>query len=300
MNFNHSNKKSDENEGQIMVITLLILTIIVIIVVSVVLVVGRDVEQQVTTREYEKYLDSAEQSIIDTISSFDIPNYELSELVNDPTLSCTLLGSEATCIFDDPDKSSRVVMTVRDSKDIEEYVLAKDEMFTMFLGGYDGIIRMSWTGETAMVYSLDFKRDGKFMSIKDVYDQKGIFTERGDDPLSGASSHAIAFRQYLPDFSISNEFVLSDTTGLLATDELVSLSFRPIIEDENTFTILDVVTSGTIDDQMRIYTATGFALDVEDFGESPAPTVVSKVPLYPQIPAIFDYVLLSPDAVVKN
>jgi hypothetical protein len=295
-------------EGQIMVVTLLVLTVIIIIVVSVVLVVGQDVEQQVATREYEKYLDQAEKKIIDTISLFDVPDYDLSTLVTNPgqigSTSCTSIDKGVNCNFVDEANLAQVDLEIRDTKNIEEYVLGKDELFTMNLGDYDGRIRVSWTGNTAMAFSIDFMRNGEYMTIKDVYDGLGIFEESGNDPLNdnppALANHPIEFRQYLPDTSRSTEFTISETQGLLVTDEIINLSYRPIIEEENSFTLLDVVVVGNIDDQMRIYTSTGYASDVATFGESPAPTVITKIPLYPQVPSLFDYVLLTSDGVNKN
>ncbi len=297
---NNLKLKITENKGQIMVITLLVLTIITIIVVSVILVVSKDVEQQTTTQEYEKYLDKAEQTIIDTIYSFDRPDYDFSELIADPSkagddAACSQLDKTITCTVVNPDDLSKVTMEISDTKDMEEYTLRKDQVYTMYLGGYNGIIRTNWTGETAMSFTLGFTRAGQSMTITDVFDSKGIMTSHGNDPLNDVApgNHAFAFRPYLGDVVTSTEFLLSDTVGLQAGDVLVNLSFKPIMRESNGFSLLSVKVSGVIGDQLRVYKATAYASDVDQFGTTPAPTVVTKVPLYPQMPSLFDYVLLT-------
>lgn len=299
------NLLKNNSKGQIMVITLLVLTIITVIVVSVILIASKDVEQQTATKEYERYLDKAEQAIIGTINAFEDPDYDLSLITNDPTLvdenaSCSVSGTGVVCTITEEEDLSQVVMTIEDSKDIEEYTLQKDELFSMYLGGYRNLLRVNWTGQTAMTLTLGFRRSGEYMSISDVFDPLGVMTSHGNDPLNDTppENHAIAFRPYLGDVQTSTEFVVGDTAGLLAADELINLSFRPIM-DEDGYTLLTVRATGVIDDQMRVYESTGYASDVDQFGTTPAPTVITKVPLYPQIPSIFDYVLLTPSNIEK-
>ncbi|MBN1915544.1 hypothetical protein JW796_00930 [Candidatus Dojkabacteria bacterium] len=295
----------NNNKGQIMVITLLVLTIITVIVVSVILIASKDVEQQTTTKEYERYLDRAEQAIIGTIYAFGSPEYDLSEIISDPSLvdenaSCSMSGKGITCTIVDNDNISQVTMTIEDNKDIEDYTLQKDELFTMYLGGYRNLLRVDWTGQTAMTFTLGFRRGGEYMSISDVFDPLGVMTTHGNDPLNDSppENHVLAFRPYLGTVQTSTEFVVGDTTGLQPGDELINLSFRPIMREDG-YTLLTVRATGVIDDQMRVYEATGYALDVDQFGTTPAPTVITKIPLYPQVPSIFDYVLLTPSNIEK-
>ncbi len=290
-----------KQKGQIMIVTLLVLTILVIIVTSVVLVVQKDVTQRTNTELYEKYLDNAENKTLNSINTFG--STKVSTLTQVATqgqtncsqfsgvsCSCQLSGVDVLCTYTDTTNKSIVKLQISDKKDITDFPLLKDQFFQMRLSGYKDTMTVSWTGNTSMSFSINYRVggiNGEYRSIHDVYDSAKLL-ELGSNP-----THSITFTPLTTKQGV--QFNLASVVGIGAGDYIVGIDFRPLISKQGDETLLSVTTSNAfVLPQVRVYQATGYASDVDSsFGESPAPTTTTQIPLYPSLPSIFDYVLLT-------
>jgi hypothetical protein len=289
-----------------MIITLLVLTILVIIVTSVVLVVQKDVQQRTNTELYERYYDNAENKVLNSINTFgSTRTANLTTVATEgqtncsqfagTSCSCLLSGVDVICTYTDNTNKTAVKLKITDQKDLQDFPLLKDQFFQMKLSGYKETIIASWTGSTSMSISINYRvggPSGQYKSIHDVYDSANLFGS-GSNPSHSVTFTPLAGKQGFQ-FNLA-----TDVAGIGATDYIVGIDFRPLISKQGDQTLLSVQTTSTlILPQVRVFEATGYGSDTTTtFGESPAPSAITQIPLYPAMPSIFDYVLLTQGSV---
>lgn len=277
-------------EAQILVVVIMVLMLLSIIVIGIVAVVTRDVEQSVSSREYEASYNKSEEKINGILDKYADVSVDLNEIVNDSNLNCTgasELGFQ--CDFIDGNLVTKV--TIDDTNVVESFDLGKDETFKVILNEtYRDDITFSWTGQVALEFTLEFQRGDEYAAYKDVYDKEGIFTSSGTSP----SHHIFEFVVNDPN---KNEVMLNIGNALEFTDKPLFLKVKPLMKD-GILTQLSVRgENSSFPDQIR--EVEGISYYQDNTAPSSAPVLVTQIPLAGFEPEILNYVLRTETKISK-
>ncbi|MBL8014842.1 MAG: hypothetical protein JNK26_01480 [Candidatus Doudnabacteria bacterium] len=287
--------------GQILVVTLMILIIIAIIVVGVVAVGSKDVLQSITDQRYNELYDAAERSIVGLIDKYGDPTEPLTNLTNSAQVpsgySCALdpsVSGQYRCTVN----SVYNLLFVRDSRDVVDYELNKDDSLTLNMNGYRGTVVVSWTGTAALEFSLIYNDAGTIRNINDLYDNNSptIFTANGGNPLSDPNNtHAFPF---VTNAGGGIRFNIGGITGLPAAATTYALRITPRMSGSAGNILLSVIPQNAgYPNQVRIFNGASLSTqaDVGVLAEA-----ITQVPLFPQIANVFQYGFLTGGGIAKN
>lgn len=289
-----------------MVITLLTLMVLGIITVGVVLTASRDVFQTVSSQQYEIVYNAAEEEVFTFLDKYARSNSggsfpSLSEVMTDFPGLCTQvsINSSYFCSFLDSATSIQTEVQIRDVTSFTDYEVAKDDGLTFNLNGYRNEIRLSWQNTAAIELTLIYTTAaGEYRVIKDLFDSAAVLTASGGNPFinTAGDGHAIVFQTYQNPFTNSFRFTVGNTLGIGATDVPRLLVVTPRIVQANSNIRLSFSYDGSAG-QMREFTGIGRLTGVLN---SPAPSVRTYVPLYPQSLNIFNgYTIATEGQIVK-
>jgi len=279
--------------AQILLTTLLVLIIVAIIVVGVIAVVRRDVQQTVANQLYQDLYNVSENSIFEIIDLYtserttitlaqlqeDLPQAACSDDADFQGFRCEITGTDSTTI-----------LQLRDTADVTDYELGKDESLQLGLEGYRGVLNVSWTGEAALEFGLVYLDGGEYKYIGDLYDKVNVFDASGNDPLTDPppQNHAFPFDNQPEGREDSFKFNIADITGLPGGATTYSLVIRARDKDEAGTIKLNVSGDSGLTDQVREFIATSYKPDA---GVDVVASVRTQVPLFPQVLPIFYYAL---------
>jgi hypothetical protein len=285
--------QSEPLKGQILLTTLLVLIIVAIIVVGVIAVVRRDVQQTVANELYQDLYNVSENSIFEIIDLYtsERTTLSLSQIQGDmPTASCSddtdfqgyrceIVGTDYTTVFQ-----------LRDTSEVTDYELGKDESLQLGLNGYRGDIILSWSGEAALEFGLVYLDGSEYKYIGDLYDKVNVFDESGNDPLTDPppENHAFPFDNQPVGSETSFKFNIANITGLPGSATTQSLVIRSRVREEASVIKLNVKGDATLADQIREFIATSYKPNA---GVDVVASVKTQVPLFPQVLPIFYYAL---------
>lgn len=298
--------QSNKKPAQILVVTLFVLMIVAVIVVGVVSVAGKDALQTTADVQYNQLYDAAERTIITIIDSYGSATTPLSNLTNSSLVPSgyTCQANNTTCplgqyLCTRSETGVTNQLCIRDSRDISDYELSKDDSFVMPLNNYRGELQIAWVGEAALEFALHYydTSTATYGVVNDLFDNNNplIFSSNGGDPFSDpAGVHALAFQT---NASGGIRFNLSSTTGINANRRLDYLRITPRMRGDTGVILLDVTASSAgLPYQVRVFDSVSFASNDNHI----LAQAVSQVPLFPQIINILHYGLLTDSAVTKT
>lgn len=292
---------SKRQPAQILVITLFVLMILAIIVVGVVAVANKDVLQATSDQAYNELYDAAERSIISIIDQYGSASTPLTNLTNSSLVpsgySCTSIGSgQYRCTRAETGITNELL--VRDTTDIVDYELGKDDSLTLSLNNYRGEFQLNWAGEAAIEFALHYydTSTATYGVITDVYDNNTqlVFNNNGGDPLNDPlGNHPITFQTYSGG---GIRFNLASTVGINANRRLDYMRMTVRMRGDAGSTLLSIrpATSG-LPNQVRVFEAASYASNSNHV----LAQAITQVPLFPQIINILNYGLLTGSGVTK-
>jgi hypothetical protein len=299
--------KEDLKNAQILLVTLLVMTIISIIVVGLIVISNRDVQQVVVSDKYDQILNSSENQMkgtIDTLSKNGVTLDKISQLL--PSQNCVpqTLGTDYICTFTttgDTQVEVKNVLRVKDSKEIKEFEILKDDSFEINLNAYNGYLTSSWDKAMPIQFDITFRRaDGTYFIISDVFDMTNNYP--GISPQSNftdtLSIHPINFEPVdNQGLATQVKFNIASTSGYSGTPVWLSITPRSKQSYDSIKFSLRAQDEGLFPFQMREYTIE--SVDAGDAG-SPVVRLEVAVPLNSQPISLLDYGLLTPDDIRIN
>ncbi len=295
----------NKKPGQILLITMLVLSIIGIVVVGVIVLARRDILQVGESKKYEQAYNASETRLGSIIEKYGRYEQVLSTIITDYNVCvATTPNIKYDCTFQDNTYTNgtyalKTKVTVENIKDIKGWQIYKDRSFQISLNGYRDIVQFKWSKAAGVDISLIYKdAAGTIKVIKDLFDPSATFTSMlGDNPYNDLTNiHAFNYTVFdATNTQTSMQFKIDNTAGLLATDTPLNLSITPRLKtslDSVTFDIT-AVDKTTFPYQLREFTASSF--DAAD-PNTPVAAVTTKLPMVPQIDNLFDYALLTDDA----
>lgn len=280
-------------KAQALVITLLVLAIISIVVMGIIVVSNRDVTQVVTNEKYDRLYNESEKKLIETIETNGITSLPTSCGTPSVFAGYTQYNCGTTTQSSETLNAS-VDLKVIDRKSITDYVVKKDRSLDVALNGYSGEVQIRWNKPVAMEFSIVYTDAGGVVrNIRDVYDLAGVYDSlTGDNPNSDAGNiHDISFAVLdSSNTATTTKFIISATNGI-SLGSTVSLRITPRTKTVGDVVSLNVVatTESSFPFQMREFVVS--SIDSQD-SSSPIASVVTKIPLAPQVDDIFDYSIL--------
>lgn len=307
-------EKKSQPQGQILIVTLFVLMIVAIIIVGVVAVSSRDVLQLVISKRYDEFYDAAERTITGMITKFGSSSTTLSQLLNSSNLpsgySCatdSVPGQYKCTRGGEPQRINDLF--IRDSRDIVEYELGKDEPMTVNLGTYRGEMQISWTGAAALEFGiLYYTSDNNYHVLFDYYENVAdpVFTSYGGDPLvPNTDTHPFQF-QSNPTGGI--RFNINTAVG--TNNPAYLLRITPRMKGDGGTIRITVKPTGTsgYPNQVRVFEAASYGEtyidpttgEFQNYDNADIYAAAqAQVLLYPQLPAVFHYGLLTPNLLRK-
>lgn len=319
------NSKRDKKQGQILLVTLLVLTIVAIVIVGVVLVINRDVNQIANTDKYQQLLNVSEVQLQQFVEEYAESQTDLSTINANPELFNSLDGcTVATLEFSEVEavcnlNNSQIIdgeinseLRIKDQKNVEDYEILKDEVFSLALYdndyrnqvggavnyGYRSGIYISWEGDFAIEIDIDVStgirggNETNFRTFKDVYDPTGVL-----DSFRASVDTSIGTLRIEPDSESPNNKFYMNTDTLRQNrlfgnaDSVIRLRITPRSNTELATKLnVEFESPGLIPNQMRVFRVN--TSDSEDPG-TPIINVLSQIPLTPQIPSIFNYTYIT-------
>ncbi len=285
-------------KGQILVITLLTLTIIGVLVVTIVLVTRRDFTQSANSEKYERLYNTADNNLQNLLADYSVPTANLTTL---PTGTCQTLvsGNYYRCTYTAQEAASTYTSTttvfVENKKNIEDYVLKKDNALILDINAYLGGFNIQWDKENvAMDVTIIFSNNqsfGRLNMTRDIYDR---------------NSTKVIDSQIIPGFTNLFPFVQSTSTPSRAffldvSDTFLAPSAIPGFINANAYTPLYMVIiprSKNINEEVTINVTPdnpsslrnqvrefrSLSEDLQD-PNGPKASLIARVPLLPEIPA---------------
>lgn len=289
-----------KKNAQVMLITLLVLIVLGVIISAIVIVLRRDVEQTVSNEKYEELYNSAEGNLQSVANTYGDYTVSLSGLVTDFTecteneanirYTCTFVNTNFTSI------ESTTEVEIENSREIEEFEIDKDTSLTLDLNNYRDSVEISWDTAAAIELSLIYQdTNGEYQTIKDVFDQAGIFQSlSGDDPFTDPNGiHAFNYN-VISGADPTQSFIvnLNSVSGISGADTLLALKLTPRMNQSFGSVRFDILATNPalFPYQMRVITSASF--DAND-GASPVVRLETQIPLAPQVDGVFDYSLLT-------
>lgn len=277
-------------KGQILITTLLALTIITLLVASLTIIAGRDVIQLANSERYEQFYNIAESEIKEYISSIGISQNLETHFIAGECLSPSLCQKSINSIFTPENISTQTLLTVRDTWEIKNIEVKKDNPFEIKLNNnYNGTITFQWEYDTSVVQvafeiALLVDNGSSKEVLRDVYNPSTAMNEIG---VSGVLFPLGMPEQDKTRFSLDLSAIGSNKLSLWVTPRIISpgVATDIILLKEVTFS-----DTSNVPLQIREYIA-----QTSETGNlsSPVVNVVSRIPLTPQIGSLFDYVLLT-------
>jgi hypothetical protein len=278
-------------KAQILVITVIVLLLLSIIVIGIIAVVTRDVGQSVSSQQYETSYNKTEEKMLKMLDSYGDTDVALTGLLT--WEGCTLQSTVYQCQSTDGNLTTKV--NVEDTNLVKDYELGKDGTFKVILGSYTGNLEISWTGDTALLMTLEYKAtSGQYESVQDVYDNTGILTSSG----SSAADHPM--HATVP--AGKNNTIIVNVGGITLPAAASSRSFFKIkvLMNDNSHisTLLGVKGDNTLPKQIRKFEGVSYYQSATT-AYSSAPTLITQIPLAGKDTGLMDYVLRSNTIVSK-
>jgi hypothetical protein len=284
--------------GQILVITLLTLTIVGVLVTTIVVVTRRDFNQSANSEKYERLYNTADNNLQTLITDFGAPSVQLSTL---PAANCTAIVSNNyyRCTYTNQELTGDFVTTtnvfIENKKNVEDYVLKKDTALLLDINNYLGGFNFSWDQEDValeivVIYSNNLP-NGRLNITRDIYDRNS--TKVIDSQSQPGFTNLFPFVQNSSTptraftLDISNIFnTPSAIPGYINANAYVPLYMAVIPRSNYVFEqiILDITadTPASLRNQVREFRSLGE--DIQD-ARGPKASLITKVPLLPEIPA---------------
>jgi hypothetical protein len=300
----------EEKKAQILLITILVLMVVAIVVISVIILFNRDVSQVSTNDKYQQAYNISENNIKNIIEKFGDPSVDSSTITSDLG-NCSSLPSveedKYECLSSYPsqeDEQFRTRLVLSDKKEVSEFEIIKDKPFIINLESYSNGLSFDWDRDIAIELSVVYLNDLNSNNIQDsnetisqlsdIYDRFSIYDSKvGDDPLAASIFN---FSQNDPDdLDHSFTFTINAIDGYQSTFKPKLLIITPRTkEDDTRSTKINIVPSdfSTFPYQMRYFESITFD-PLDD--NTPVATVMSQIPLTPQVDGIFNYSLLTQD-----
>lgn len=288
--------------GQILLITLLVLLVLGIIIVGIVIFTNRDFEQASSNQKYDEVYNSADTRIKMVVSQFGDYNKSLTLLTTSFPECIEVVGDiEYTCNFNDTSSGNldlTNVVTVKNVKIVEDYEIRKDESLEINLNNYMGRVNLTWDKDAALDFTILLRdASNNYSVVKDVFDLSGVYSSLvADDPYTDPSNiHSFDFR-VLDSANPSKSLTINVANSIPAGLMPISMRITPRMNDQYGSIILDLnpSDSSTFAYQIREFISTSY--DPED-DSSPVVKLVTRIPIYPQTDAIFDYALITEGAI---
>ncbi len=276
-----------QTKGQILVILVIVLLLLSIIVMTIIAVVTRNTRQVVSSKQYSQSYAKSEEKLLEILSEYSDINLSLDTLLSK---GCVGSNFAYTCTFDEED--SITTLFVEDTYEVNDFELEKDESLKLILNGsYRGNLDIKWTGNSAIEMTLEYKNaNNEFKSIKDIYDNHSVLSQSG---LSN-NDHLMNFTVVNPNENYIS-LNLNSISGISADDILLFFKIK-ILSKQNTSSLITVEANSSFPRQIRRFeVATKFKTNTD----SAMPVLISQVPLAGRQPELFDYVLLTPNQIVK-
>lgn len=305
--------------GQILIITLLVLTIIAIIVVSLVGLVNRDIQQVVSTEQYEEAYNTSETQLKKVLDVYGKPNTTLSEIINtfnSPSdISCNetdLVQKIYTCgviSSEFSDVPLRTTIVAKDTNKVTDFPIYKDRTFDMGLDGYLDIIEFWWDKYAAIEFILTYSDANGVQSVRDVYDPDAViynsFSLSVSPPIHTFNFRAIPGRSYATSVAINiSEIITTQSAGTASPVSVVgsggtpiSLQIIPRMNDRFDSILLNAQGNNTLKDQIREFTSSSY--NEAGGASTPVASIETKIPLAPQPDSILDYAIIT-DGTIQN
>jgi hypothetical protein len=290
-------------KGQILVITLLTLTIVGILVTTIVVITRRDFNQSANAEKYERLYNTADNNLQTLIADYSKPSSNLATIptAGIPNATCITVvsGNYYRCNFTDQtltgDFTARTSVFIENKKNVDDYVLKKDSALIIDITNYLGGFSFSWDKtdvalEIAIVFSnnLGF---GRLNITRDIYDRNS--TKVIDSQVVPGFTNAFPFVQNSSNPSRAFTLDISDIfnnpsaiPGYINANGYVPM-YMAVIPRSNYAAeeiTLDIVpdTPASLRNQVREFRSLGE--DWED-PRGPKASLITKVPLLPEIPA---------------
>lgn len=273
-------------QAQILVIVVIVIFVLSIIVIGMISVVTRDVEQSLSSSQYELSLHYSEEKLLSLVEDYSDRSIPLSKI--ESIQECDQQSdSKYSCVYSNEEITTMV--NVQEKNSVENYELGKDQSINIILNNYRGKVEVSWTGKFALDFILQYQ-DGnyEYKNIRDVADpQDLIFTGIINRPLGVT----------VPTQGVNYAVIdLGGINGIAANDYLLSLKVKALSKDESV-TLLSLNGTDSFPMQIREFEAISY------FGSGDAnnsvPTMTSQIPLGGEEIGILDYVLRSNEVVTK-
>ena len=282
--------------AQALVITLLVISIISVVVIGLVVLSSRDVTQVLNNEKYERLYSESEKRVRDKIQDNGMaanPCGSGTTLPGSVEYNCGSLDISQTGVTAN-NLSAKVDLKIVDRKSIIDYTLSKDRTLDIALNGYNGEIQFRWNKPVAMEFNVIYTNtSSNVVSVRDVYDLAGVYDSLiGDNPNNDTNNiHDLNFAVLDPaKLSTSTKFNIS-TSNLALLGTTISLRVTPRMKTPSDVISLTVIPTSQESFPLQIREFISTSIDSKD-EQSPIATVVSKIPLNPQIDDIFDYGLL--------
>ncbi|MDQ7020455.1 MAG: hypothetical protein Q9M91_01275 [Candidatus Dojkabacteria bacterium] len=229
----------NSKKGQIMLITLIVLMIVAIVIIGLVVLIQRDTEQVETSRAYEQIANSAEQTINEYVRTYGQLDFALKNLpgskCDKKTDSEKPYDDVYICEESDSDFSQQVVereVEVRDTHDIDDLTLIKDQMYTVRLAedsstkGYFNSLDIRWTNDVVLEFTIYYEdlSSSNFYLVKDIFDAHGVFDQFiGDDPINNSPSNPGDPFKHVLNFQVDDPSNTTNTTKITISDYFSTL-----------------------------------------------------------------------------
>lgn len=307
----------NNKKGQILVITLLVLTVIAVITVSLVSLVSKDVGQVVATDKYEEAFNTSEnqlKKILDKYSNTNLPlNTIINEFASSQDLFCveeSLAQRRYSCNVNSDEFSKLNISTkieVKETKEVEDFVLYKDQSLDLDIVGYGGSFEVFWDKFVALEFAINYTDpSGVIRSVKDVYDPLNLYDSYAlitDNPyVDTLNIHPFNFKDVVTRDDRTSVLItiseILDLSNAPINGNLISLRITPRTDEPNQSILLNVVPLGS-NAPYQIRKFTSKSIELNPTVNTPVANLETKIPLIPQPNNILDYSLIT-NGVVQN
>ncbi len=277
-----------QHRGQILVILVIVLLLLAIIIMSIVAVVTKDIEQVANSQQYSTSYNKSEEKLLNIVSKYSNINLSLDNLLED---GCHGSEFEYECVFNED--QSTTTLRIEDTSDVSDFELSKDETLKLKLDeSYKGELDIRWTGEAALNLTFEYKNsNGEYKVVKDIYDNHQVLSQSG---LS-ASDHLMNYTVINSD----DNHILIDISSISEFDSLsdTPLFFKiKVLSKTNSSVLVSVRGDISFPKQIRRFEA---VTQFDTNTSASMPILISQIPLAGREPELLDYVLLTPDTIIK-
>jgi cysteine-rich repeat protein len=271
--------------AQILVFTVLLLLIVSLTVISITSTTTKNTREVFFNLEYEKSYNYAEAETLANINTLSNPRLDLGDLAASDLgeLDCQLTGTKLVCGRGMEEGARRVVLSIFETNLVENYDLSAGDYFDVILSSgngnnfYNGSIDFRWVGESAFDVSLIYlDSSGDLQVTHEIVDPKSVYTSSASGFLSARPT------------PIENSLQIDLTqvnSSIVPSNAIYKyLRIKSISRNQGTSITIRPVTTGTISLPNQVRRVEAFSYLAET-PASPAPVVLTQLPLSPQVPA---------------